>query len=75
MNRRATLLICYSPKIESVVGIADTIKFKREPPLLSLNDSSIKEGASIILKNLNFYGGRHIPLPQGEKILNLLLGK
>lgn len=38
-----------------------------------LNDSAQKEGSNIVLKNLNFEGGRHFFLPESEPILTELL--
>jgi outer membrane protein OmpA-like peptidoglycan-associated protein len=38
-----------------------------------ISDSSTKAGSNIILHNLNFYGGRHIILPQSQPILSELL--
>ena len=39
----------------------------------SIMDSSTALGSNVILKNLNFYGGRHFPLPQSDFILHELL--
>jgi outer membrane protein OmpA-like peptidoglycan-associated protein len=67
LNRRVELLI---NKI--AVGIPDTSAAHRNISEV-INDSSTKIGSTIVLKNLNFEGGRHILMQRSLPVLNELL--
>jgi outer membrane protein OmpA-like peptidoglycan-associated protein len=45
----------------------------KEDLITEVVDSTTKEGDNIILKNINFYGGRHVFLPEAYTPLNELL--
>jgi outer membrane protein OmpA-like peptidoglycan-associated protein len=75
-NRRAVIITEYSlqvtdssaeatPQAEIQVPKKDTVTKEPKKDLTEkIKDSTTKEGQNIILKNINFYGGRHIFLPQ-----------
>jgi outer membrane protein OmpA-like peptidoglycan-associated protein len=52
--------------------MADTLESKSKI-FSAKNIEKSREGATLTLDNLNFYGGRHILLPGAEKTLELLL--
>jgi outer membrane protein OmpA-like peptidoglycan-associated protein len=55
------------------VIVVRTVKIKKRTPPSSLGDiDNVKEGDKIILKNLNFYGGRHYLLPRSVPELDSL---
>lgn len=66
LNRRAEVSITYS--IPTVVA-------KQVPNKLveTITDTSFKTGQTIVLRNINFYGGRHVILPSSKSALLELL--
>lgn len=77
LNRRVLIFITYKtteaviePKEEPV----KTPEPKKEPTLTKkIKDSTIKQGDKLILKNINFVGGRHIFLRESYPALQELL--
>ena len=79
LNRRVEITI---QKKEGSIPVAK-IETKKETPTKQqpslteiIKDTTTKTGSNIILKNMNFYGGRHILLPQSVptaiELLNVL---
>jgi outer membrane protein OmpA-like peptidoglycan-associated protein len=67
-----------TPKIEeqktSPPTITDPVrKPVKEDLITEITDSSTREGDNIVLKKINFYGGRHVFLPQSYTSLGELL--
>jgi outer membrane protein OmpA-like peptidoglycan-associated protein len=75
LNRRVEVIIQRKEKLERYPEeIKKDIPAKPEQTLTEkINDSTTKPGTNIILKNMNFYGGRHILLPQSVPTLTELL--
>ena len=73
LNRRVEIIF-EKVKIASAKEIEKPVEDDSQGLLYdSIMDSSTVVGSNVILKNLNFYGGRHFPLPQSAFILNELL--
>jgi outer membrane protein OmpA-like peptidoglycan-associated protein len=85
-NRRVVIITNYevtakdsvimeAPKAEEKKPITpDPVrKPVKEDLITEITDSSTREGDNIVLKNINFYGGRHIFLPQSYTSLGELL--
>jgi len=66
LNRRVELLIRKSPLV-----VSEPIPQKKISDVI--NDTATKVGSKIILRNLNFEGGRHILLERSIPVLNELL--
>jgi outer membrane protein OmpA-like peptidoglycan-associated protein len=70
MNRRVELEILRTP-------VDNSIEKKEEPKNESLTklvtDTAVKKGSKIVLKNLNFQGGRHFLLDESMPVLEELL--
>lgn len=49
------------------------VEFAQGPISAALKDSATSVGTSLVLKNVNFYGGRHFPLDSAYAALNDLL--
>jgi outer membrane protein OmpA-like peptidoglycan-associated protein len=80
MNRRVELIITIREEVikEDVVIVPEKpvekpVEQPTEKTLRSIQDSSVKAGDKIILKNLNFYGGMHRLLPESMPVLQELL--
>ncbi len=85
LNRRAEIF--YSVKNTNVSLISDTVVenittiveniYKSKPDVFekdsTFNIDNIEVGSTFVLKNINFYGGRHVLLPQSYQTLPLLL--
>ena len=61
-----------SPKKETSVN-SPTTKPVKERLIDEVTDTTTKAGDNIILKNINFYGGRHVFLPESYSSLTELL--
>lgn len=73
LNRRVEIIF-QKVKIVTATAIPKPAEDNSQGLLYdSIMDSSTAVGSNVILKNLNFYGGRYIPLPQSAFILNELL--
>ena len=83
LNRRVTIAYLLKEEIKAaaptppVVNKIEAPEPKKPVPLEKLideiKDSTTKAGDKIILKNINFYGGRHVFLPEAYPSLNELL--
>ena len=75
MNRRVEIVIQRKTELESVPhDVKPDPDIKQEQTLTEkIKDTTTKTGTNIILKNMNFYGGRHILLPQSVPTLTELL--
>lgn len=62
-----------SPKKETSVTNSPVRKPVKERLIDEVTDTSTKTGDNIILKNINFYGGRHVFLPESQETLMELL--
>lgn len=62
-----------SPKEETSVINSPTRKPVKERLIDEVTDTTTKAGDNIILKNINFYGGRHVFLPESYSSLTELL--
>ncbi len=72
LNRRVEIIIeRKSDKAQAI--IADTAKIQDKTLLEKIRDTTTKAGTNLILKNLNFVGGRHWLLPQSKPALDELL--
>jgi outer membrane protein OmpA-like peptidoglycan-associated protein len=86
-NRRVVIITTYEVSAEDsvVMEVPKTEAPKTQPPpdntrkpvkedlITKITDSTTREGDNIILKNINFYGGRHVFLPQSYASLTELL--
>lgn len=75
INRRVEIIIQRKTEMESLSkDVKPDPAGKQEQTLTEkIKDSTTKTGTNIILKNMNFYGGRHILLPQSVPTLTELL--
>lgn len=77
LNRRVLIFITYKttePVIEPKQEPVKTPEPKKEPTLTKkIKDSTVKQGDKLILKNINFVGGRHIFLRESYPALQELL--
>ena len=76
LNRRVEIYISYTiekPKPEVIPDIVPPISKIEKSLQQNINDTSTKTGTTIILKNMNFIGGRHVLLPQSVPVLLELL--
>jgi outer membrane protein OmpA-like peptidoglycan-associated protein len=75
-NRRVTITI-QRTAIEktTVTQEPDTPRTPASPPSIykAITDSATRIGSSIILEDVDFYGGRHIPLPTSYFVLDDLV--
>lgn len=78
LNRRVEIIVQKQPKVQEPLKV-DTV-VERDPeaepyrPLAErIKDSSIKVGSNLVLRNLNFIGGRHILVFESTPILEELL--
>jgi len=68
LNRRVEVII------QKKTGSVESTPPKKEQSLAEkIKDSTTKAGSNIILKNMNFYGGRHVLLPGSLPALSELL--
>jgi outer membrane protein OmpA-like peptidoglycan-associated protein len=72
-NRRVEIIVQKKEASTTVTGIKkETPKTERSLTQI-IKDTITRSGSNIILKNMNFYGGRHVLLPQSRPILTELL--
>jgi outer membrane protein OmpA-like peptidoglycan-associated protein len=83
-NRRVVVMMAYASKMadqptsskdNTNTDSTDQTGMTTEPPALidQIKDSKVKAGDQIILRNINFEGGRHVFLPQSKSALLELL--
>ena len=74
LNRRVEIIIQRKTEPEAVAQQPINEPEKKDQTLAErIKDTTTKTGTNIILKNLNFYGGRHILLPQSVPTLTELV--
>lgn len=79
-NRRVEMRVKYLMEAKPAVSTQkiDTIRRSREiippVPLSKLTDSTLREGDSLVLPGLVFFGNRHVPMPASVPVLQQLLG-
>lgn len=73
-NRRGLIVVEYLTQKNKQVVPPNTPAPPNTTTLKELiKDSSVQEGTQIVLQNLNFYGGRHVLLPESKPVLLELL--
>ncbi len=75
LNRRVEIIIERKPEEKVVVQVEkkDTMRNLEQSLTEKIKDTTTKTGTNIVLKNMNFVGGRHILLPQSIPVLSELL--
>ena len=75
LNRRVEIIVQRKtgPEVATQQTINQIPEKKDQTLTEKIKDTSTKTGTNIILKNLNFYGGRHILLPQSVPTLTELV--
>lgn len=67
MNRRVEIIV---EDDNNIVAIKSPCGEKPAPTLTEeIEDTALKAGSNIVLKNMNFYGGTHVILPQSFPVL------
>ena len=73
INRRVEIIV-HRKEVIDTAQIPKAVEPNKEPSLAEkIKDTTTKAGTNIILKNLNFYGGRHFLLPQSLPTVTELL--
>jgi len=74
LNRRVEIVLTKIPAA-TVSSRADTVLTAHQKNSVydQLTDSATTRGSTIVLHNIVFYGGRHLPMPQSAAVMNELL--
>lgn len=70
LNRRATVFIEYTPV---VMPAEKTVSKPSNKLIEAITDTAFKTGQTLILRNIHFYGGEHVILPESVAALYELL--
>lgn len=74
LNRRATVFIEYTPVVMPTTETTEKTVSKPSNKLIeAITDTAFKTGQTLVLRNILFYGGEHVILPESVSALYELL--